>query len=60
MPLLPQTPERYLRAPRLVRAPSGATLHVIAWENGGERVLQVAVDADGELRGELPGSCAPR
>ena len=59
MPLLPQTPERYLRAPRLVRAPSGATLHVIAWENGGERVLQVAVDADGELRGELPGELRP-
>ncbi|MCB9656606.1 MAG: CehA/McbA family metallohydrolase [Sandaracinaceae bacterium] len=55
MPLLPQSPERYLRAPRLTHAPEGATLHVIAWENGAEHVLRVSLDAAGDVLSEQPG-----
>lgn len=44
-----QTPERYLRAPRLARTAEGVTLHVIAWDTGADReyVLSFPLDADG-------------
>ncbi len=70
MPLLPQSPERYLRAPRLIAHDSGAgaTLHVIAWEAGkprapetsqGERVLRFRLDSAGEVLGEDAGPLLP-
>ena len=70
MPLLPQSPERYLRAPRLITNESGAgaTLHVIAWESGkhgesgppsGERVLRFQLDAAGEVLSEEAGPLLP-
>jgi hypothetical protein len=65
MPTIAQTPERYLRAPRLVRVAEGARLEAIAWERavapgsvpsiaGVERVLAWTVDEAGALH-ELPG-----
>jgi hypothetical protein len=64
MPTIAQTPERYLRAPRLVRTAEGARLEAIAWERavaagsvpsiaGVERVLAWTVDDAGQLH-ELP------
>lgn len=64
MPTIAQTPERYLRAPRLVRVAEGARLEAIAWERavapgsvpsiaGVERVLAWTVDDAGALH-ELP------
>jgi hypothetical protein len=53
MPAVPQSPERYLRSPRLLAsAAGGATLYVVAWEPGGERVLAFGLDAQGEPMGE--------
>ena len=50
MALLEQRPDRYLHAPRLVaHAHGGATLHAIAWEPAGERVLTAHIAPDGSL-----------
>jgi hypothetical protein len=56
MPRLPQVPERYLHSPRLVsRADGGASLHAIAWEGAGERILSWPVAPDGTLGAEQAG-----
>lgn len=54
MPLIAQSPTRYLRAPRLALAPEGhALLSVIAWEPGrGEYVLTWSLDAQGQALAE--------
>ena len=53
MPLIEQTPERYLRSPRLEPvADGGALLHVLAWSGEEECVLRLQLDDRGEVRGE--------
>src|SRR5512139_4022954 len=48
MSLVEQTRDRYLRSPRLVATPDGgATLHALAWCDGGERWLRFPVDSVG-------------
>lgn len=49
MPRIAQSRERYLRSPRLCRRGGGATLHLIAWEAGGERILAFDVGPDGTV-----------
>merc|ERR1712025_1196833 len=58
MPSLPQTPERYLRAPRLRSTPGGAELRAVAWdcEEGVERTLRWQLDEDGALEGPEEGT----
>lgn len=66
MPTIAQTPERYLRAPRLVRTAEGVRLEAIAWERavapgsvpsiaGVERVLAWTVDDAGALHEQPAG-----
>ena len=50
--LLAQTAERYLRSAHLSSDQGSATLHVIAWEQGRERILSYPVAADGGSLGE--------
>ena len=53
MPLIEQTPERYLRSPRLEPvAGGGALLHAIAWEGDQECIVRFDVADDGEVRSE--------
>ncbi|MEM8606528.1 MAG: DUF3604 domain-containing protein [Myxococcota bacterium] len=53
MPTLDQTPERYLRSPRLeAAAGGGALMHVIAWSGDEEFVLRFKLDAEGQVEGE--------
>ena len=53
MPLIEQTPERYLRNPRLeAAADGGALLHLFAWSGDQECILRYDLAADGSLRGE--------
>lgn len=50
---LEQTPERYLRSPRLEpAADGGALLHVVAWSGAEECILRFNVNDDGSVRGE--------
>jgi hypothetical protein len=53
MSLIEQTPERYLRSPRLEpAADGGALLHVLAWSGDEEFVLRFELDESGVVRGE--------
>ena len=53
MPLIEQTPERYLRSPRLEPvSDGGALLHVFAWSGDEECVLRFKVADDGSVQGE--------
>jgi hypothetical protein len=52
MTLVPQRPERYLRAPRFQREDGRVGLYVIAWEAVAERVLRFEVGDDAEILGE--------
>ncbi|MGB8332768.1 MAG: hypothetical protein WCE62_21770, partial [Polyangiales bacterium] len=53
MPLIEQTPERYLRTPRLEPlADGGAFLHVLGWSGDQEYVLRFSLADDGSLQGE--------
>lgn len=53
MAFIEQTPERYLRSPRLEPvADSGALLHVLAWSDGQECVLRFNLADDGTVRGD--------
>ena len=54
MPLIEQTPERYLRSPRLEPvADGGALLHLFAWGGGDEEcVLRFDLADDGTVQGE--------
>ncbi len=45
--VIEQRRERYLRSPRLTPTADGATLHVIAWEPDGERVLAFDLSPEG-------------
>ena len=57
MPLIEQTPERYLRSPRLEPvADGGALLHVIAWAGDEEFVLRFGLAEDGSVQGEPVGT----
>lgn len=53
MALLEQSKTRYLRSPRLTLRPEGVTLHLVAWEEGGERILRVPLDRAGEVSGAI-------
>ncbi|RLB46846.1 MAG: hypothetical protein DRJ42_26760 [Deltaproteobacteria bacterium] len=44
-----QEPARYLRSPRLVPRGAGAMLHLLSWEEEGDRVLVFGIDADGQV-----------
>ncbi len=53
MPIIEQTPERYLRSPRLEpAADGGAILHVLAWSGDEECVLRFELDDLGAVQGE--------
>jgi hypothetical protein len=53
MPLIEQTPERYLRSPRLEAvADGGALLHVLAWAGDEEYILRFSLADDGSGQGE--------
>ncbi|MGB5547821.1 MAG: hypothetical protein WBM74_14705, partial [Polyangiales bacterium] len=53
MPLIEQTPKRYLRSPRLEPvADGGALLHVLAWSGDEECVLRFDLGDDGSVLGE--------
>lgn len=53
MLLIAQTPERYLRSPRLEAIDDGgALLHVLAWSGQQEYVLRFHLGPDGSLQGE--------
>jgi hypothetical protein len=53
MPVIEQTPERYLRSPRLEPvADGGAFLHVLRWEGDEECVLRFNVADDGSVQGD--------
>ena len=53
MPFIEQTPERYLRSPRLEPvADGGALLHVIAWSGDQECILRFNVAEDGSVHGD--------
>ncbi|MGB5812867.1 MAG: DUF3604 domain-containing protein, partial [Polyangiales bacterium] len=53
MPTIEQTPERYLRSPRLEAvAGGGALLHALAWSGGQEYVLRFSLSDDGAVQGE--------
>ena len=53
MPTIEQTPERYLRSPRLeAAAGGGALLHVLAWSGEEEYVLRFSLTDDGDVVGE--------
>ena len=53
MPIIEQTPERYLRSPRLEpAADGGALLHVLAWEGDQECILRFNLSAEGEVLGD--------
>ncbi|MFW6050945.1 MAG: CehA/McbA family metallohydrolase [Myxococcota bacterium] len=56
-----QRPDRYLRAPRLSPAPDGgASLHVIAWQPEGERLLRFRLGPAGAPVGDPePGPLHP-
>jgi hypothetical protein len=50
MARIEQRPDRYLHSPRLTREPDGsATLHTIAWQPDGERVLRFPIALDGSV-----------
>ena len=50
MPIIEQTPERYLRSPRLEpAADGGALLHLLAWEGDQECILRFNLSAEGEV-----------
>ena len=52
MPVIEQTPQRYLRSPRLEPvAGGGALLHVLAWSDDQEYVLRYALSDDGSVVG---------
>ena len=52
MPLIEQTPERYLRSPRLEPvADGGALLHVLAWTGEQECILRFEVTEEGIVEG---------
>ncbi len=52
MPRIEQTPERYLRNPRLeAAADGGALLHVFAWSGDQECILRYDLAPDGSVRG---------
>lgn len=73
MLLIEQTPERYLRSPRLEAvAGGGALLHLLAWAGDEEYVLRFSLDRHGSILGEpvatdharailgwLPGAARP-
>ena len=53
MLIIEQTPERYLRSPRLEPvAGGGALLHVLVWAGEQEYVLRYTLDDDGSVQGE--------
>lgn len=53
MTLIEQTPERYLRSPRVEpAADGGALLYVLAWSGDEECVLRFKLSSDGALDGE--------
>ena len=53
MPVIEQTPERYLRNPRLEpAADGGAVLHVLAWLQDQECILRFGVGEDGSIEGD--------
>lgn len=53
MPTIEQTPERYLRSPRLEPvAGGGALLYVLAWTDNEECVLRFSLTDKGEVDGE--------
>ena len=52
MPLVKQTPERYLRSPWLEPvADGGALLHVLAWSDDQEYILRFNLADDGSVQG---------
>ena len=53
MPVVEQTPERYLRSPKLeAAADGGALLHVLAWAGDEEFILRFNLADNGSVQGE--------
>lgn len=53
MPLIPQRPDRYLRAPRFEKCnATRAELSVIAWQPDGERIVKFAIGRDAQVQDE--------